>query len=568
MNILGVVAHTLGYGDSSAVLSVGGKVVGIIEEERLSRKRHDDSFPQMAIKGLLEMGDISGDQIDIVSLHLHPYRGIERRLYCAARYPWSTIVNSGDFIRCYMKHNDLGRELRRVLKSKRFRLEYYPHHQCHAAAAFYSSDFDRAAYLTIDGAGEGITGSIGTASLSRGLNVIRNFPYPHSLGMAYSAVSDHLGFPPPAGPAKIMGLASYGDPRRYLPLMREIIGFNKGEIRLRLDYFIFHKNLVTPLMRKPWVSEKFALKTDLARRDPSMPLEQSHMDLAAALQIRTNEMGCAIAASVAHKTGEKNLCIGGGVALNSVMNGAIAASGIFENIYIQPGAGDSGNALGSLYLASVRHGQGIPSFDHMPYAGPEFTDERTEQELKKYKLNYRRSENIPLEAAKAISQGLVIGWFQGRMEYGPRALGNRSILADPQRKEMRDILNQRVKHREWFRPFAPSVIQDTLKRYFTGPEDNPFMLIVTAVRDEWVSVLPSVTHVDKTARVQSVRPANRRYYELIKYLGDLSGHPVVLNTSFNDKNSPIVCTPEDAIECFLGTEIDQLHIGSFIAVKR
>ncbi|MCK5081692.1 MAG: hypothetical protein KAR31_02195, partial [Candidatus Omnitrophica bacterium] len=318
MNILGIVAHTLGYGDSSAVLSVDGKIVGIIEEERFSRKRYDDTFPQRAVSQLLKMGKISGSDIDVVSLHLHPFRGIVNRAYWAIRHPWHTFANYGKYIQYYRKYGNLHQELCQVLGSNHFKIEHYCHHECHAAAAFYSSPFEESAFLTLDGSGEGVTGAMGVVTKDQGVKILHKNAYPHSLGLAYSAICDHLGFSPPSGPGKIMGLAPYGDSERFLPLLRKMIQCKDAHIKLSLDYFVFHENLATPLTNKPWVSEKLALEVGIKKRDKTTPLEQIHMDLAAALQARTNEVGIALAKYAAKITGKKNLCLGGGVTLNSV----------------------------------------------------------------------------------------------------------------------------------------------------------------------------------------------------------------------------------------------------------
>lgn len=567
MIILGVVAHTLGYGDACAALSVNGRVIGIIEEERFSRKRYDDTFPHNAIKKLLEMGNISGSDVNIVALHMHPYKGIGNRLSLAIKHPIGHLTNYKNYLEYYRKYGNLRKQLVQSLGSDKFRIEYYGHHLCHAAATYYSSSYESSAYLTLDGSGEGVTGSIGTANLKDGVKPIVNFPYPHSLGVAYSAICDHIGFPPPAGPGKVMGLAAHGSFERFLPLIRKMILCENGKLELDLSYFMFHKNLATPLSTKPWLSEKFTTHFGLKRRGRDDELSQDYIDLAAALQKRTNDVGVALAQYTAEITGEKNLCLGGGVALNSVMNGAIADSGVFKNVHVQPAVGDAGNSLGSIYLASINHGEKIPEFFCLPYAGPGFSELEIEQALKRHKLTYRKSSDVALEVAMAIKKGLIVGWFQGRMEYGPRALGCRSILVDPQHKNMKQILNDRVKKREWFRPFAPSVTKEAYSRYFTGDENNPYMLVVSNVHEKWREVFPAITHVDGTARVQSVaKESNPKYYNLLKCLEKIHNHPVVLNTSFN-LQEPIVCSPNDAINCFLKAEIDCLCIGDYLVEK-
>lgn len=568
MNILGVVAHTLGYGDACAALSLDGKVTGVIEEERFSRLRYDDSFPGRAIDWLLQDAGIRGSDIDIAALHLHPWKGLSNRLFWVARHPWDTTKNAGKYLEYYRRYDNLKDELETHLSTKSLRLEYHDHHLCHAAVGFYTSPFDRAAFLSLDGTGEGVTGSLGVGSKEDGVRIKERIPYPHSLGLAYSAVCDFLGFPPPAGPGKIMGLAPYGDPTRFLPLLRKLIRIEAGTLRLDLTYFLFHRNLATPLSPRPWLSPRFGREVGGLRRDPQASIEEIHKDIAAALQQRTNEVGIELARYVANSTGETRLCLGGGVALNSVMNGAILADGAFEHVHIQPAAGDAGNALGAVMLTALAHGQSVPTFAGMPYTGPQYSDAEIKAELDVQGLAYTHSPHISSDAARAIKDGMIVGWFQGRMEYGPRALGCRSILADPQRPDMKDVINQRVKHREWFRPFAPSVTAEAHEQYFTGPVDNPYMLIVASVREKWREVFPSITHVDGTARVQSVsQELNPLFHDLLTCLGEIHTHPVVLNTSFNTR-SPIVCTPKDAIECFLETEIDVLCIGNYLILKK
>ncbi len=568
MNILGIVAHTLGYGDAASALLVGDRVVGIVEEERFSRIRYDWGFPFQSIDWLLRSAGLKPGNVDRIAHHMHPLRGAANRLGWMARYPIDTLVNCGDYARGLVKIGNLRDQISQALGGHRPPIGHHPHHLCHAAAAFYPSGRQSAACLILDGAGEGLTGIIASADRSAGIRVIRSFPYPHSLGLFYSAVCDHLGFPPPAGPGKVMGLAPYGDPGRFLPLMRKIARFSGDTLRLDLSYFLFQRNLVTPLRRKPWVSPRFCRTTGTRPRDRDEEIGQAHMDLAAALQARTNELGLELTRLAARLTGARTVCLGGGVALNSVMNGAIEASGVFDEVLLQPACGDAGNALGAAILTAVAYGTDLTHLEWSAYSGPEFKDEEIAAALSSRGLTFRRSAEVAAEAAEAIHQGKIVGWFQGRMEYGPRALGARSILADPQNPEMREIINRKVKHREWFRPFAPSVTEEAYSRYFTGSSNNPYMLTVCWVKDPWRSVFPAITHVDGSARAQSVtRETNPRYHALLEHLERIHGHPVVLNTSFND-NEPIVCTPDDAIDCFLRTKIDTLCIGNFITSEK
>lgn len=567
MNILGVVAYTMGYGESCAALSVDGNLVGVVEEERFTRRRYEDGFPRQAIAHLLQRGGITGAQIDHVALHFQSRSGLGNRLYWMARSPWQTLTNMGTYWRYFRLMGGLESELIRTLGHNRFHLGHFDHHLCHAAAAFYTSPFERAAFLTLDGSGEGVTGTIGTADRGEGLSMQRRFAFPHSLGFFYSAVCDFVGYPPPAGPGKMMGLAPYGDPERFLPLMRQLVGVHNGHLHLDLDHFLFHRNLATPLDNNPWMSPRFERATGLRRRAPGEDLTPLHIDLIAALQARTNEVGLELARLTAQLTGARHLCLAGGVALNSVMNDNIWAAGLFEAIHVQPAPGDGGNALGAVLLAGTQMEGRTPIFDCMPYAGPDYSDQQIQEALQRSGLSWRRSADVVDETARAIKRGAIIGWMQGRMEYGPRALGNRSILADPQNPKVRDLINFKVKKREWFRPFAPSVTLEAGARYFHGPAENPYMLFVAQVRPEWREHFPGITHVDGSARVQTVSVRdNPRFHALLTRLGEIHNHPMVLNTSFN-KQEPIVCSPEDALRCFKNTEIDFLVMGDWICEK-
>ena len=423
--------------------------------------------------------------------------------------------------------------------------------------------------MTLDGAGEGETGSwgIGTAN---GLKRMGTWHYPHSLGLFYSAVGDHLGFPPPAGPGKIMGLAAYGNPQRFLPFLRQVAFVRDGKFTIDLRYMRYQLNLATPHSNVPWVSTQFEKECGFPRRlrdETEATLKNVHMDMAAALQARTNEICLELAEFVRKQTGQQRLCLSGGVALNSVMNGALDESGVFDEVYVFPAPGDAGNAIGSTLVAGMKRGISYKGISSLPYCGPEYSDEELATCLDGLGISARKVESPPEEAAAKIVSGEIVGWFQGRMEFGPRALGNRSILADPRGKDMKDILNNRVKHREWFRPFAPSVPIELFDRFFCDASPDPYMLKVAKVRPQWQEALPAITHTDGTARVQAVRREdNPLYHELMLQMEKQGGLPVVLNTSFNDQE-PIVCTPNDAARCYLGTQIDSLIMGPFMAEK-
>jgi carbamoyltransferase len=567
MNILGIVAHTLGYGDAGAALMTGGRVAGVVEEERFSRIRYDDGFPWRSIAWLLDQGRLEAGDIDEIAIHVDPWRNLPNRLFWLLRHPIDTALNIGEQLDYARRCGDLGRTFASVFNGAMPPIRHYEHHLCHAAAAFYTSQFERAAYLTLDGTGEGVTGTIGVVDAAAGPRTLVKSSFPHSLGFVYSAIGDFIGFTPPEGPGKVMGLAGYGDAARFRGLMRQAVGVRDDRLWVNLDDFLFHRNLATPLSRKPWVSPAFARKAGFARRSKDQELTQIHIDLAAALQERTNEIGVELARRAVELTGESNLCIAGGVALNSVMNGKIHDAGVCEALHIQPAAGDAGNALGAVFLSSLARGRVPDRFADLPYSGPGFGQDEIESVLRSRGIPFVISDTVARDAAEAVSQGKVVGWFQGRMEYGPRALGCRSILADPRNPQIRDVINSKVKHREWFRPFAPSIAEEALSRYFGGPTSNPYMLIVAEVREQWRAVFPAVTHVDGSARVQSVSASsNARYHELLRHMETLTGHPIVLNTSFNDRE-PIVCTPEDAARCFLGTNIDMLFMGDCVVDK-
>ena len=565
--ILGIVAHTLGYGDAGAALIVDGEIQGVVEEERFTRKRYDDSFPTQSISWLLEKAAIDATEIDEIAVHINPLRNIHRRLYWLLRHPLDSALNIGEQAQYAKKFSGLDKTFAHEFGTAAPAIKYYGHHLCHAACAFYTSQFDRAAFLTLDGVGEGVTGMIGIAESGEVPSPISNSFYPHSLGFVYSAVGDHIGFPPPAGPGKIMGLSAYGDPSRFRDLLQNLIWVKDGQLRVDLSYFRFHRNLATPLSDKEWVSEKFARTVGFERRTSESPLQQEHIDLAASLQEVTNSVGISMARHAINITGASDLCIAGGVALNSVMNGKIFNADICENIHVPPAAGDAGNALGAVFLASLARGEIPKRYDEQPYTGPSFRQLSIETALNQRGVSFTLTSQPAKVAAQYIADGKIIGWFQGKMEYGPRALGNRSILANPRNPDIRNIINKKVKHREWFRPFAPSVTVEALPKYFHGPVNNSFMLFVADVREEWRETFPGITHEDGSARVQSVhRERSPLYHQLLSHLGEITQHPLVLNTSFNNQE-PIVCTPDDAISCFASTNIDVLIIGNCVVTK-
>ncbi len=559
--------------DAAASLLIDGKIVAIAEEERFTRKKHDGSVPVNAARFCLDYAGINPSDIDYLTFFYNPFLMMRKRVRQMARYfPASLQLlqrKAGsqtrmERIRMFMGENWL---LRRALfhnqPGLRYKFKYVEHHWAHAASAFHLSPFDSAAILSIDGAGEWATTWLGRGEGNE-IKLIRQVNFPHSVGLLYSALTFYLGFRPWSGEGKVMGLAAYGDPQRYLPTMRRIIfPTGKGGFKQDMSYFEYH---VRGWQR--WVSEKFIAEFGPLRA-PESELEQRHKDIAAALQAITEEIGLYIVDELYKQTGEENLCLAGGVALNCVMNGRILQESKFKNIFIQPMASDAGTSLGSAVYANqiILRQPRVMELKHV-YYGPEFTDQQCEEALKAKRLKYHRYDDIAKKTAELLAQEKIIGWFQGRMEVGPRALGCRSILTDPRKPEMKDILNDKVKHREGFRPFAPSVLEDKADQYFENPYPSPYMILNFKVLPKKRDVIPAVTHVDGTARVQTVSgETNPLYYRLIEEFEKLTGVAVILNTSFNVRGEPIVCTPSNAIDCFLGTQMDYLVLGNFIAEK-
>ena len=507
------------------------------------------------------------------SAHLH-----KKILYAASRL--GVFRQAKDRLANAAKVRDLKDELARVFKiSKRnLRAEFHnvEHHLAHLASAFFVSPFERAAVLSIDGFGDFIS-TMWAIGEGNSIEVLGQVEYPHSAGIVYTATTQFLGFPHYGDEGKVMGLAPYGQPR-FIDQFREIIRTEEqGQFRLHLDYFRHHAEGVemtwdqgSPVIGRIF-SEAF-VKTFGAAREPGAPLTDRARDIAASLQLRLEEIAFHVLDHLHEQTGVTDLGLAGGVAYNSVMNGKTLLNTPFRRVFVQPAAGDSGTALGVCYHL---HNQvlGEPRSYSMTdaYTGPQFKSDRIREALDQRGLaseDYSGHEReVTKRAAKDIADGLVVGWFQGRMEFGPRALGNRSIVADPRRPEMRDILNQRIKKREPFRPFAPSILEEHVGDYFEQTHPAPAMLMVYQIKPERRAEIPAVTHVDGSGRLQTVsRKLNQRYYQLISDFAELTGVPIVLNTSFNE-NEPVVCTPEHAIDCFLKTRMDVLYLGNY-AVRR
>jgi carbamoyltransferase len=559
--ILGISCY---YHDAAAALVRNGQVIAAAEEERFSRRKHDSRFPFQSILFCLQQADIKIDDIDLISFYEQPLLKFERLLECG-RY-WSD--KSSDYLKKQISKSLHERLI--IEEVIRARLDYRgaftctAHHRSHAASAFYLSPFEDAAIMTVDGVGEWTTTS---QSIGKGnqIEFLREIYYPDSLGLLYSTLTAFLGFKVNNDEYKVMGLAGFGQPRYQDKLEQLIKVFSDGSYRLNLEYFSYmfdNKQMFSPLLR------------DLLGepRIYGEPITEYHRDLAASLQRVLENILIQMAQELYEVAGKPdNLCLAGGVALNSVANWRLFNDTPFKAVWVQPAAGDAGGAIGAALSAFYHH---MPrQVDTQPYStllGPKYSNTEIEIILKEEQLSYRwyLEDELLSRTAELILKDRIIGWFQGRMEFGPRALGCRSILANACNPSMQDILNRRVKFREDFRPFAPAILAEKAKEYFELPFESPYMLFVCPVKEDKKEIIPSVTHIDGTARVQTVSAENnRRFYKLIQEIEHRCGVPIVINTSFNVRGEPIVCTPLDAVRCFLKTDIDFLVIGDFIVEK-
>ena len=574
MIILGINAY---HGDSSASIIIDGKLVAGVEEERFLRIKHWAGFPSQAIAYCLREAGLSIRDVDHVAISRNPLKNLQRKaLYALTRRPNLGWMRSraANMARIRSIEDTLALALGVDRSYVRARAHHIEHHRAHLASAFFVSPFEKAAVASIDGFGD-YSSSMTAQGDGRSLQVLSSVRFPHSLGLMYTAVTQYLGFVRYGDEYKVMGLASYGQPS-YLEAFRKIVRLKPGSgFELDLRYFRHHTGNVSmtweagePSINQCY-SEELVKLLGPARRQEE-PLERRHENIAASLQARLEEAYFHILNDLHRVTGHESLCLAGGVAFNSVANGKIFDHTPFRDIYVQAAAGDAGTALGAAYY--VHHqllAQPRQFVMTSAYWGPSFNDAEIRSTLKTYGLPEERLSDAKLmdNTAQAIADGKVAGWFQGRLEWGPRALGNRSILVDPRRAEMKDLLNERIKRREPFRPFAPSILLERVGDYFEKSYPDPFMIKVYPVRHEKRSVIPAVTHVDGTGRLQTVdRDVNPRYWQLIKRFEDLTGVPVLLNTSFNE-NEPIVCTPKEAVECFLRTRMDVLAIGNFYLTK-
>ncbi|PCH99258.1 MAG: hypothetical protein COB85_00300 [Bacteroidetes bacterium] len=601
MKILGVSAF---YHDSAAAVVVDGKIMAAAQEERFTRKKQDPSFPKNAVEYCLLNAGLSINELDAVVFYDKPLLKFERLLETYYGFAPKGISSFIKAIPVWLNEKMfLKRLIRSALKEidedfdpKLLNLLFPEHHLSHAASAFYPSPYKEAAILTVDGVGEWATASLCHGNDNK-IEILKELKFPHSLGLLYSAFTYFLGFKVNSGEYKLMGLAPYGDIKSdqvqnfVSTIKKELIDVGAdGSLWLNQEYFEYAYGL-RMVNNKKWEG-LFGMK----KRDGESELLQEHCNLGLAIQIVTEEIVIAMARELKKLTGSKNLCLAGGVALNCVANGKLINAGIFENVYIQPAAGDAGGALGAALAAHhiFYEKNRIPeSPDAMSgaYLGPEYSDMDIELTAKKFKANYKKYDDFSELAkitASHLSEGNAIGWFQGRMEFGPRALGNRSILGDARNKEMQKKLNLKIKYRESFRPFAPSVLAEDCSEYFDYEGDSPYMLIVQPViesRRETVpenyhsldlkeklyynrSDIPSITHIDYSARIQTVhKETNGRYWEVINAFKELTGYGLVVNTSFNVRGEPIVCTPEDAYKCLMRTEMDFLVMGNYLFSK-
>jgi carbamoyltransferase len=586
LRILGISAF---YHDSAAALIDDGRIVAAAQEERFSRKKHDSRFPVHAIGYCLKEAGVGLKGIDRVVFYDKPFlkfeRLVETYIAFAPRGFKSFRMSIPLWLREKLFLKDLLKtELRRLDSAHGWNGEllFSEHHLSHAASAFFPSPFQEAAVLTMDGVGEWATTS---AAIGRGktLAVHKEIHFPHSLGLLYSAFTYYTGFKVNSGEYKVMGLAPYGEPRYAQLIFDRLIDVKPdGSFRLDLSYFDYCTGLTM-------TNSRFDDLFGGPARQPDQPLTQHHMDLAASIQAVTDEVVLKMTRALRDETGLRNLCLAGGVALNCVANGKVLRDGRYDHVYIQPAAGDAGGALGAAlvgYHLQLDQDRTVAG-DAMrgAYLGPAYTPAEIESRLQNCRARFERLDDASLirTCARDLSQGKAMGWFQGRMEFGPRALGNRSIVGDPRSPTMQKTLNLKVKYRESFRPFAPSVLREHVSEWFELDHDSPYMLLVADVVESRRrqmsaeegrlfgidklnvvrSTIPAVTHIDYSARIQTVHEdTNPRYHALLSEFARLTGCPVLVNTSFNVRGEPIVCTPDDAFRCFMGTELDVLAIGN------
>jgi carbamoyltransferase len=593
MRVVGISAF---YHDSAAALIEDGRIVAAAQEERFTRKKHDAGFPRNALRYCLEEAGLEPAQIDRVAFYEKPFLKFERLLETYFSFAPKGFASFRQALPLWLKEKLfqrrlLAKEMKAIAPGIDWnaRMLFSEHHLSHAASAFYPSGFAEALVLTMDGVGEWTTTS---AALGKGkdLAILKEIHFPHSLGLLYSAFTYFTGFKVNSGEYKLMGLAPYGEPKYASAILDHLVDLKEdGSFRLDQSYFDYCTGL-------RMTNERFARLFGGPPRPAEARITQREMDLAASIQAVTEEIALRLTRSLAKETGARNLCLAGGVALNCVANGRILRDGKFEKIWIQPAAGDAGGALGAALAAYHYHLGGdrvvAATGDAMAgsYLGPAYAQSDIEQRLSQAGARFTLAgdDEVILGTARSLAEGKAVGWFQGRMEFGPRALGGRSILGDARSPTMQKTLNLKVKYRESFRPFAPSVLREAVADWFELDEDSPYMLLVANVearrrramneQEQRLfgidklnvprSTIPAVTHVDYSARIQTVhRDTNPRFHALISAFRDITGCPVLVNTSFNVRGEPIVCTPEDAFRCFMGTEIERLVVGNCVLEK-
>ncbi len=584
MYILGISAF---YHDSAACIIKNGEIIAAAQEERFTRKKHDFSFPINAINFCLDYCEITSNQLDLVVFYDKPFLKFERLLETYLAFAPVGIKSFIKAMPLWIKEKLWMKEQIKEKLNYKGKVFFPEHHLSHAASAFYPSPFNEAAILTMDGVGEWTTSSYGIGSGNQ-IKILGDISFPHSLGLLYSAFTYYTGFKVNSGEYKVMGLAPYGEPKYKKLIYDNLIDVkDDGSFRMNMEYFNYCAGLTM-------TNEKFNKLFGGQPRKPESKLTQKEMDLARSVQEVTEEIVLKMGNHVFNETKMKNLTLAGGVALNCVANGRLLREGPFDNIWIQPAAGDAGGALGAAllgwYLNNPRQTDGINDFQKGSYLGPEYSDEDILKFLKTNNIPHKKisDDEIITNTAKLLADEKVIGWFQGRMEFGPRALGSRSIIGDARSSKMQSVMNLKIKFRESFRPFAPSVLMEHLSDYFELDKPSPYMLLVANVlknrRKEMTeqekklfgidklniirSDIPAITHIDYSARIQTVhKETNPKYHRLIEEFYKLTNYAVIINTSFNVRGEPIVCSPEDAYKCFMRTDMDFLVMGNFIIDK-
>ena len=593
-SILGISAF---YHDSAAAVLIDGKIIAAAQEERFTRKKHDPSYPYNSIKYVLSEAKLDLNQIDQIVFYEKPFLKFERLLETylafAPRGFTSFLMSMPLWIKEKLfQKKFLFDQLKR--NDNKFndidKISFSEHHFSHAASAFYPSPFEEAVILTLDGVGEWATSTLAVGKNNK-ISIIKEIHFPHSIGLLYSAFTYYTGFKVNSGEYKVMGLAPYGEPKYTDLILKELVDVKEdGSFRLNMNYFNFATGLTM-------TNEKFSKLFGQKVRDPNKELlTQFHMDIASSIQKVIEKIVLNLVKSIQKETKIKNLCLAGGVALNCVANGKIVKNNIFENVWIQPASGDAGGSIGAALgfwyqeLSSLRKLNTSSDSMSGSYLGPKFDEKTIEINLKKLGANFTKlnDQNLYTKIANDLKNGKIIGWFQGRMEFGPRALGGRSIIADPRSEKMQKNLNLKIKYRESFRPFAPSILREDLNDWFELDCDSPYMLLVADVKKNIQiqetktsqklfgierlnlkrSSIPAVTHVDYSARIQTVhKETNPKYHNLLQNFKKLTNCPVLVNTSFNIRGEPIVCSVEDAFKCFMGTELDVLVCENFVLYK-